>query len=516
MSWIRRSVNRVRPDTPARAWLALALSFSLAAPGAALGQRPQATVPSRPPRATPSHPASPNGAPSDATPSSGAAADATPSVPPATEQRAIASAQELGQAFTAVAERVSPSVVSVRVQARLPVGANGAMPFGPFGPAPPDDGFAHGNGSGLVIRPDGYILTNNHVIQHAVRIQVQLQDGRRYDAQVVGTDPATDLAVLRIPARDLPALTFADSRSVRPGQWAIAIGSPFGLDYSVTTGVVSSVGRGGLGMNEIEDYIQTDASINPGNSGGPLVDLDGRVIGVNTMIVGRGTGIGFAVSAELARRVTTQILTHGEVRRPWIGVAFQELTPELASAFSLGDRARGGALIADVVPEGPAARAGLRPGDVVVSVDGQPVQEGRDLLRAVLDRDIGARVRVEVVRSGRRQPLVLTTAARPDDGQTPPSPAPAPAPARSPTEGLSLAPLTPAQRTQVGTPGALVTDVAPGSEADRAGLRRGDVIVEADGREVRAPDQVASAVQNGRVLLRVRRGENAFFTVLAS
>jgi serine protease Do len=432
------------------------------------------------------------------------------------EQRAIASAQELGHAFTTVAERVSPAVVSVRVQATLPAGAGGPLPFGPFGPAPPEDGFAHGNGSGLVIRPDGYVLTNNHVIQHAVRIQVQLQDGRRYDAEVVGTDPATDLAVLRIAARGLPALTFADSNTVRPGQWAIAIGSPFGLDYSVTTGVVSSVGRGGLGMNEIEDYIQTDASINPGNSGGPLVDLDGRVIGVNTMIVGRGTGIGFAVSSELARRVTNQILTHGEVRRPWIGVSFQELTPELASAFSLGNRARGGALIADVVPDGPAARAGLQPGDVVVSVDGQPVEEGRDLLRAVLQREVGARVQLQVVREGQRVPVALVTTARPGEGRSAPTPPRAPPVRRSPTDGLSLAPLTPTQRSQLGAAGALVTDVAPGSEADRAGLRRGDVIVEADGQGVGAPDEVARAVSSGRVLLRVRRGDNAFFTVLAS
>lgn len=438
--------------------------------------------------------------------------------PQVSEREAISSAQELERAFTAVAERASPSVVSVRVQARLPNGGGG-MPFGPFGPAPPEDGFAHGNGSGLVIRSDGYILTNYHVIHHAVRIEVQLQDGRRYEADVVGVDAPTDLAVLRIPARNLRPLTFADSRNVRPGQWAIAIGSPFGLDYTVTTGVVSSVGRGGLGMNEIEDYIQTDASINPGNSGGPLVDLDGRVIGVNTMIVGRGAGIGFAVSAELARRVTNQILTHGEVRRAWLGVSFQELTPELAAAFSLGDRARAGALIADVVPDGPAARAGLRAGDVVVGVDGQPVQEGRDLLRAVLGHDIGARIRLDIVRRGRRQPVVLTTTARPDAAATDRPAAQRPRPARgsrSPTDGLSLAPLTPEQRSQIGIDGALVTDVTPGSDADRAGLRRGDVIVEADGREVRTPEQIASAVSDGRVLLRVRRGENAFFTVLAS
>ncbi len=434
------------------------------------------------------------------------------------ERRAIANAAELGQAFAAVAEAVSPSVVSVSVDARLPNGGMAAMPFGPFGMTPPqDDGLAHGNGSGVVVRPDGYILTNFHVVQHAERIEVQLQDGRRFVAQVVGADPATDLAVIRIAARDLPAASFAESSGVRPGQWAIAIGSPFGLDYTVTTGVVSSVGRGGLGMNEIEDYLQTDASINPGNSGGPLVDLDGRVIGINTMIIGRGAGIGFAVSAELARRVATQILEHGRVRRAWIGVSFQELTPELAAAFSLGERSRAGALIADVVPRGPAARAGLRAGDVVVAVDGQPVREGRDLLRAVLRHDIGTSVRLEVVRDRRRRTMTLTTAERPgaEREDAPVRTAATPSANRAPTDGISLSPLTPEQRREIGGSGALVTDVSPGSDADRAGLRRGDVILQADGADVSSPAAVTGALGDGSALLRVRRGENSFYTVLA-
>ncbi len=269
-------------------------------------------------------------------------------------------------------------------------------------------------------------------------------------------------------------------------------------------------------MNEIEDYIQTDASINPGNSGGPLVDLEGRVIGINTMIIGRGSGIGFAVSSELARRVTNQILSHGRVRRAWIGVSFQELTPELASAFSLGERARAGALIADVVTDGPARRAGLRSGDVVVEVDGQPVREGRDLLRAVLRHDVGTHVHLQVMRAGHRVPIDLTTAERPgeDDGSTPATPVMRPTDNRGPTDGMSLSVLTPQQRQQVGADGALITDVTPGSDADRAGLRRGDVILQADGHAVRQPQQIAQATGDGHALLRVRRGENSFYTVL--
>jgi len=339
------------------------------------------------------------------------------------EQHAIASARQLGDAFATVAEHVSPSVVAIRVEARV---EQPQMPFpfffGQQGPQPPNDGIARGTGSGVVIRPDGLILTNNHVVDRATRIEVLLQDGRSMPGQVVGTDPATDLAVVRISAQNLPAASFADSRQVRPGQWAIAIGSPFGLDYSVTTGVVSSVGRGGLGMNEIEDYIQTDASINPGNSGGPLVDLDGHVIGINTMIVGRGTGIGFAVSSELARRVADQLIAHGRVRRPWIGVQFQDLTPELASALQIAEHGRNGALIADVVPSGPADRAGLRPGDVVVSIEGHQVREARDLLREVLLHDVGSRLALQVMRNGHPQNVSMLAQERPGhehDGAAP-------------------------------------------------------------------------------------------------
>jgi Do/DeqQ family serine protease len=436
------------------------------------------------------------------------------SSPPAAEQEAVESARDLGVAFSAVAEQVSPSVVSVGVEARMPR-RTGGFPFG-FG-APQNDGIARGNGSGVIIRPDGYILTNNHVVQHAVRIEVALQDGRVFDGRVVGTDPATDLAVLRIDADGLRAAHFADAGEVRPGQWAIAIGSPFGLDYTVTTGVVSSVGRGGLGMNEIEDYVQTDASINPGNSGGPLVNLDGRVIGINTMIVGRGSGIGFAVSSELAQRVARQIIEDGQVTRPWIGVQFQELTPELASAFSVDDGSHAGALIADVVQGGPADRAGLRHGDVIVKVDGEPVREARDLLRAILRRDVGARVQLEVVRAGQRRTVVLQTGERPgaeradaatDDPRATSNDG-------GPTQGLELRALSPRQQRQLGSPGVVVARLQRDSDAARAGLRPGDVIVEADGRPVSHPHQVAAALEDDRALLRVRRGDGAFYAVLA-
>lgn len=427
---------------------------------------------------------------------------ASPSRAPALRQ-----ARQLGEAFVSVAERVSPAVVSVRVEARARRGG-----FSRFG-RPPQDGIARGNGSGVVIRPDGYILTNNHVVERAERIEVAFTDRRRLPARVVGTDPATDLAVLKVEAQRLTAAPFADSRQVRVGQWAVAIGSPFGLDYTVTAGVVSSVGRGGLRMNEIEDYIQTDASINPGNSGGPLVNLDGQVIGINTMIVGRGSGIGFAIPSALARRVADQIVRYGEPRRAWIGVQFQELTPELASAFSLGNAV--GALVADVIPGGPAARAGLRAGDIVTAIGGAPVRAGRDLLNEVLRHDVGTQLRLTVFRRGRALSKTLTTSARPGSpGRRPRVRSTPPLENGGPTDGLRVRGLTRDQQRELGEPGALITDVRPGSDADRAGLRPGDVVVEADGERVQNPRALNRALRDGEALLRVRRRGGASYFVL--
>ncbi len=426
-----------------------------------------------------------------------------------------ATARNLGTAFASVAEQVSPSVVSIRVEARTRT-RSAPFPF-PFFGGQPDSGIAKGNGSGVVIRRDGYVLTNNHVVQNATRIQVVLRDGRRFDGKVVGTDPATDLAVVRITARGLPASSFADSGRVRPGEWSVAIGSPFGLDYTVTAGVVSAVGRGGLGANEIEDYIQTDASINPGNSGGPLVNLDGKVIGINTMIIGRGTGIGFAVPANLARRVADQIIDSGKVKRAWIGVSFQELTPELAAELGTGQPAgRSGALVASVVPGGPAAKAGLKPGDVVTSVDGEEIREGRDLLNKVIQKRVGQNVRVKVLRRGTKKTFTLRTGERPSQMSAAGGAAPNGSPANR--FGMQLQALTPQiaqQLGMVGTQGVLVAQVAPGSPADRAGIRSADVIVEADRNSVRTPRQVRQALSDGSALLRLRRREGSFYVVLS-
>ncbi len=336
---------------------------------------------------------------------------------PAANEVAVASARALSDAFTEVTEGVSPSVVSLHVVAEEEVAAiprelRDALPF--LIPLPEGDGgvrIRHGDASGVVVRSDGYILTTNHAVADATRIDVVLSDGQRHLAEVVGTDPETDLAVIRIDAEDLIPATFGDSSDVRIGEWVLAIGAPFGLESTVTAGVVSATGRSNLGVNAIEDYVQTDASINPGNSGGPLVDLDGRVVGINCMIVGRASGIGFAVPSNLARRVADDLIETGTVVRSHIGVGFEPLTPEMAERLQLTDLA--GAVIVEVLPDGPASEGGIIPGDVVVEVDGVPLADGRDLLRIVLAADPGTLLRLGVVRRGERMSLPVLTARRP-------------------------------------------------------------------------------------------------------
>jgi len=417
---------------------------------------------------------------------------------------AVRQARQLENAFSEAAERISPSVVTIKVAAASRGRRRG--------------GVQRGSGSGVIVSPDGAVLTNHHVIEGAVRIDVVVRGGRSYRAQVVGTDPATDLAVLRIAAKGLKAARFADSSKARVGQWVVALGSPFELDYTLTAGIISAVGRGGLGRTEIEDYLQTDASINPGNSGGPLVDLDGHVLGINTMIVGpRSAGIGFAVPSNMAKRVFEDLLSAGRVDRPWIGVTFQELTERLAR--SLGADSPRGALINDVTSGGPAARAGVRPGDIVRKLDGQPIGHGRDLLRAVLRSRVGATVKLRILREGKPITLKLTTAERPVKrsarrGASPPAKG-------KPDGGLgfTVERLTARAARRMGYPGhgeVVVVDVDPGGVAWRAGMRRRDVITRADRKRVRKPADLQAALRDGHALLRVERPGGSFYIALGA
>jgi len=424
------------------------------------------------------------------------------------DEDALSRAVAFETALTNVAEMVSPTVVSIQVEVSGP--QNNGFPsfFGGQGRG----GIVRGGGSGVILRSDGYILTNNHVVHEASRIDVRLKDGKSYPATLVGADSATDLAMLKIDARGLPQAEFASSEAARVGQFVIAIGSPFGLDYTVTTGVLSAKGRGGIGANEIEDYLQTDASINPGNSGGPLIDLQGRVLGINTMIIGRGSGIGFAIPAEIAQRVASQLIASGAVKRAWLGVSFQEITPELAAHF--GGNFDGGALVNAVVPGGPAEKAGLQAGDVITSIDKQRIREGHDLLRTVLRRGVGERLSLEVRRGEKTKRVSLVTGERPsEDG------------AQSQQQsvqdgamlGLALEELTPRLRERFRYEGdgrVFIRGVQPGSDADRAGLRPGDIILQADRRAVRAIGDVRSALQDGKALLYIERDSQRFFQPL--
>jgi len=418
----------------------------------------------------------------------------------------IADVRKLGDAFAGVAAKASPSVVQIDVVAI----EDSPNPLGWLR----EDGVSRGMGSGVIYSADGVILTNNHVIEQARSITVRLLDGRALPAKLVGRDPSTDLAVLKIEATGLPAAAFADSDAAKVGEWVIAIGSPFGLGYTVTVGVLSAKGRGGVGVNAVEDYLQTDASINPGNSGGPLVNLDGQVLGINTMIVSHGQGIGLAVPSRMARRVADQILQKGRVERAWIGFGIQDLTPAIAREVP-GAPASGGAMVNSVAPGSPAGKANLEPGDIVTILAGKPVADAQDVIREVFLHDAGEVVPLEVIRRGKRYQTKVTLEPR---VEPPPTPIPMEqATPSTPGLGISLRDVTevkppPGQKPRVL---AQIVQVTPGSPADRAGLVPGDVIIEIDGKRDPATADVQNEAKDSHVLLRIQRRAATFYVAVA-
>jgi serine protease Do len=442
---------------------------------------------------------------------SSALAQPSPAVGNAAAIQATAEARRLSDGFVAVADRVSPSVVQIDVTAR---DEKADMLSHFFGRGGRDEPVARAMGSGVIFAPDGTILTNNHVVEDALTINVRLRDGRYLPAVLVGRDPATDLAVVRVDATGLPAAKLADSDAARVGEWVVAIGSPFGLGYTVTAGVLSAKGRGGIGMNQIEDYLQTDASINPGNSGGPLCNLQGEVLGINTMIVGRGQGIGFAVPSSIALRVAAQIIKTGRVSRPWLGVSVQDVTPEIAAAMHA--TAGAGALVNNVAPDGPARGSNLRPGDIIAAVAGRPLHDAHDLIRETIAHEVGQTIALEIVRGGKHYGTSATLTERPD----PQVEAPPPQQPVASRQGMGLvvrdipAELA-VQRGLPAKPLSVLTHVAPGSAADRAGLRVDDAIVEANGAPDPTSSQVADAAKTGTLLLRVKRGDAFFYAAMA-
>ena len=423
--------------------------------------------------------------------------------------------------FADLVERVSPAVVTVTAettetdqQTALNSPENLPEPFRDFfnqfgGPGGRQFAVPHkavSMGSGFIIDRGGYIVTNNHVIDGAKKITVKLADGRQFDAHLVGTDSSTDVAVLRVKSdKPLPSVEFGDDRQLRVGDWVIAVGNPFGLSNTVTAGIVSSLGRDLPGSGPYNDFIQIDAPINRGNSGGPTFDLRGQVIGMNSMIFspsGGSVGIGFAIPASVIHDVVAQLETHGKVARGWLGVQIQSITPEIASTLGINEPK--GAIVAQVVPNGPAARAGFQQGDIVLAINGKGIDDSRDLTRRVAAIPAGQTATFTINRGGSAKTLTVTIAQRKDEQVASAGPAPAQGVPTSTGEamGLGLTAVTPETRRAYNlddtVQGVLVTRVDPSSDAADKGLQPGDVVLSVGNRQVHTPQDVQARVAEAK------------------
>ncbi len=431
--------------------------------------------------------------------------------------------------FVALAKKIRPVVVNIsttqisegRGQREFGNPFGDDDPFSEFwrrffgGPMPRGPQRQRSLGSGFIIDADGSILTNNHVVENAQKIVVKLSDDREYDAKVIGRDPKTDIAVIKIDAkRALVAASLGDSDRLEVGEWVMAIGNPFGLDSTVTSGIVSGTGRH-IGQGPYDNFIQTDASINPGNSGGPLINLRGEVIGINTAIFSRtggNIGIGFAIPINLAKELLPQLRGKGKVTRGYLGVLIQRVTPEIAESLGM-DQPRG-ALVANVSKEGPAEKAGVKIGDVIVEFDGREVKDSGELPIIVARTPVDKKVQLKILRERKEVPLTVVVGELKDEEVV------ASVPEKGEL-GLTVQKVTPQIAESLGlerAEGLVVTAVEPGSAADEAGIRRGDVILQVDQRPVRSVDdlkKVLTAAKKGKgVLFLVRRGENTLFLAL--
>ncbi len=434
-----------------------------------------------------------------------AVAETPAAAPAASVSPGRAALRVLDAGFVEVFEQVAPSVVVIEAMQKPAKEENEAFDF--FFRAPDDsprpfqmpERDRRSEASGFIIREDGYILTNNHVIDGAEKISVKLKDGRRFPAKAIGIDPRTDIAVVKIEQNGLPALPLGDSDALKVGQLVCAIGVPFALDYSFTIGVVSGKGRANLSNHATyEDYIQTDALINPGNSGGPLFDIEGRVVGMNTLINGIGRGLAFAIPATMLKDVSEQLINTGKVRRPWLGIRIETLENE----SSLREQIKGveeGVVINTIEADAPAFKSDLRPADVITAVDGKPVATAAQLQKEVLRRKVGDVLQLTIWRNGKSLTVPVTTGELPaSDAKEAASPAPQPSEGESSEEGeenlgFRFENVTQETATRLGlksATGVVVTHVEPGSVADIGKIQVDDVITEVDFQAVANADEV--------------------------
>lgn len=419
--------------------------------------------------------------------------------------------EEMEKVFVQLSDRVKPAVVNI-------------SPSPSFVPPPqgPDEGQGEkppelpGSGSGVIVDKRGYILTNNHVVGEAAEVEVRLSDKSRFIGKVIGKDPDTDLAVVKVDTdHELPFVPIGDSSKLKVGQWAIAVGNPFGLDRTVTVGVVSAMGRENINLSRYEDFIQTDASINPGNSGGPLFNIHGEVIGINTAIINFAQGIGFAIPSNMARDIMAQLVEKGRVVRGWLGIGIQQLTPELASKF--GVKETEGVLVSEVFDGHPAQKAGIIPGDIISGVEGKQVDTPAALARAIAGMMPGKKVEIEIIRDGKRRSLVVEITERKEEAVT------AAIPKKQPeiALGINVEDLTQdlVERFNIKEKkGVLITNVEPNSPAEREGIRPGDLLKEINKVEVNTVTEFNAVInklkKDESILLRIIRENRAFFIVL--
>ncbi len=450
------------------------------------------------------------------------------------------------QGFAQIVKRVMPAVVNIAVTAdRGGMGGRRPLPPGPFegppgqqpppplpgppGPPGPPGRPDRSAGSGVIVDSSGYIVTNNHVIENASHITVTLNDKREFIAKVIGSDPKSDLAVIKIEANELPSLKWADHEKLDVGDVVLAVGSPFGLSSTVTMGIISAMGRGNVGIADYEDFIQTDAAINPGNSGGALVNLQGELIGINTAIFSRtggSEGIGFAIPGSIAIDIVESLKSSGRVVRGWMGIAIQEVTPALAKSFKLKER-KGGVLISDVNEQGPSAKAGLKRGDIIIGFNDRDIENVSQLRNIVARTKVGHDSTVKIVREGEERLVTITIGERPPDEllarRTPPPPEPESVkPPDNVLASLRVQALDPEMMNQHNVPsdtsGVLINHVEAGSPAEAAGLQRGDVIQEVNHEVVKSLDDyraIAAQIKKEEmaVLLLSRQGNNLFIAI---